>query len=214
MKYKCINDNCKTDLNSYSQTEYRVSIRFVLITLLAISTSMFSNTAFSIDKAICNAESNYIKRRLGSEQEENICQTHMNKVMLIVNTASRCAYTNQYDGLEKLYAQYKHRGLVVLGFPSNDFGNQEPGNEQSIKSFCRLTYGVKFPMYAKTKLKGNNIDKLYTALEMASGEKPRWNFHKYLIDRNGYLIGSYSSSTKPDDKKLIKSLEKALAVQI
>lgn len=159
---------------------------------------------------ICQADTQYVKRKLGSEVTEDICQQHQHKVMLIVNTASRCAYTDQYDGLEKLYKVYKDRGLVVLGFPSNDFGHQEPGSEESIKSFCRLTYGVKFPMYAKTSVNGSAADPLYKALSKAAGESPRWNFHKYLLNRKGELIGSYGSAVTPSSKALLNAIEKAL----
>jgi len=171
-----------------------------------------SSPANSVEKNIqvCNNDSEFIKRRLSGNQQDNICETYKGKVMLIVNTASRCAYTDQYDGLEKLYANYKQQGLVVLGFPSNDFGSQEPGDEKSIKEFCRLTYGVEFPMYAKTKIKGDNADSFYMALAKAANQRPRWNFHKYLLNRKGELIGSYSSSVKPDNKTLLDTIEQAL----
>jgi len=163
------------------------------------------------DKAvICNDKSNYIKRRLGQTESDNICQRFSNKVMLIVNTASRCAYTDQYDGLEKLYSKFKDNGLVVIGFPSNDFGHQEPGSEKSIKEFCRLTYGVKFPMYEKTSVIGSAADPLYKALAKASDDTPRWNFHKYLIDKNGQLIGSFSSAVTPENHKLMTAIKQAL----
>lgn len=127
--------------------------------------------------------------------------------MLVVNTASRCAFTDQYEGLEKLYSRYRERGLVVIGFPSNDFGNQEPGSEGSIKEFCRLTYGVRFPMYAKSRVSGDNADPFYRALAQAAGTPPRWNFHKYLIDRDGRLAGSYNSFVAPESDRLIDAIE-------
>jgi len=172
------------------------------------STTVNANTEKTV---ICNDESRYIKRRLGQTESDNICQRFSDKVMLIVNTASRCAYTDQYDGLEKLYSKYKDKGLVVIGFPSNDFGHQEPGSEKSIKEFCRLTYGVKFPMYEKTSVIGSAADPLYKALAKASGETPRWNFHKYLIDKNGQLIGSFSSAVTPDNQKLVTTIKQALS---
>jgi glutathione peroxidase len=152
----------------------------------------------------------YVVRQLDSDQQDPLCKTYQGKVMLVVNTASRCAYTDQYDDLERLYASYRDRGLVVLGFPSNDFGNQEPGSEDKIKQFCRLTYGVQFPMYAKTHIKGDQPDPLYRALIRAAGEAPKWNFHKYLIDREGRLVGSYGSHVSPDKPSLTEAIEGVL----
>lgn len=186
------------------------SILFVLITL--VGSISFSPLVFSADKSnqICGQQEQYIVRQLASEQEDNICDVYKGQVVLIVNTASRCTYTDQYDELEKLYAEYKERGLVVIGFPSNDFGNQEPGNEQKIKNFCRLTYGVKFPMYTKTRVKGKDADPLYKKLSEVSGQTPQWNFHKYLINRDGVLIGSYRSSVSPYNSKIIQNIEQQL----
>lgn len=149
-------------------------------------------------------------RTLAGEKTVNLCQAYQGKVVLIVNTASKCAYTYQYEGLEALYARYKDQGLVVLGFPSNDFGAQEPGTEKVVKDFCRLTYGVQFPMFNKTRVRANNADPLYRALAKKAGEYPRWNFHKYLLDRNGKLIGSYRSQVEPLGKKLTTAIEKQL----
>lgn len=149
-------------------------------------------------------------RSLNENQQVNLCQAYKNKVVLIVNTASKCAFTSQYEGLESLYEKYKDKGLVVLGFPSNDFANQEPGSEKQIQSFCRLTYGVQFPMFAKTRVTKKYADPLYKNLGEAAGEYPAWNFHKYLLDRNGNLVASYSSFTKPLSKKLVKRIESLL----
>lgn len=150
-------------------------------------------------------------RSLNSNQDLNLCQAYRDKVVLIVNTASKCAFTSQYEGLEKLYAKYKDKGLVVLGFPSNDFANQEPGTEKQIQSFCRTTYGVQFPMFTKTRVRKNNADPLYKNLGEAADEYPAWNFHKYLLDRKGNLVDSYSSFTKPMSKKLVKKIEALLS---
>lgn len=170
-------------------------------------------TAHSADGArplICGNGNEYLVRQLDSDRQDPLCETYRGKAMLVVNTASRCAYTDQYDDLERLYAGYRERGLVVLGFPSNDFGNQEPGSEEKIKSFCRLTYGVQFPMYAKTRVKGTQADPFYRALTEASGEAPAWNFHKYLIDRQGRLVGSYGSQVSPDSRTLTQAIEGVL----
>lgn len=145
-------------------------------------------------------------RSLNEKQKVNLCEAYKGKVVLIVNTASKCAFTSQYEGLESLYAKYKDQGLVVLGFPSNDFAGQEPGTEKEIQSFCRLTYGVQFPMFEKTRVRKKYADPLYKNLGEAADEYPAWNFHKYLLDRNGNLVHSYSSFTKPLSKRLVKKI--------
>lgn len=159
---------------------------------------------------ICGSDDHYPVRRLNSNKQDEFCTAYQGKVILVVNTASRCAFTEQYAGLEKLYDRYRHRGLVVTGFPSNDFANQEPDNEQKIKDFCRMTYGVQFPMYAKTRVTGADAAPLYRALTDASGTQPRWNFHKYLIDRGGRLIRSFSADTPPESDELIDAIEQLL----
>ena len=182
----------------------------VWVVLIAMLLVPFNSHATATTQQVCGPNINYEHRRLDSQESENICEVNSGKVMLVVNTASRCAFTDQYEGLEKLYEKYRDKGLIVVGFPSNDFGNQESGDEKSIKNFCRLTYGVKFPMYGKTTIKGENADPFYNALASATGEKPRWNFHKYLIDREGKAVGSYSSFVKPQSKVIVDSIEKLL----
>ena len=147
-------------------------------------------------------------RLLDEEQQVNLGEAYKGKVLLIVNTASKCGFTGQYDGLEKLYERYREDGLMVLGFPSNDFAGQEPGSEKQIQDFCRLTYGVKFPMFEKSGVKKTNASTLYQRLGEAAGY-PRWNFHKYLVDSRGRLVGSYGSSVVPESGPLyehVKSL--------
>ncbi|WP_153145428.1 glutathione peroxidase [Dechloromonas sp. H13] len=138
-----------------------------------------------------------------------LCQ-YAGKVILVVNTASYCGFTSQYDGLEKLYARLKDKGLVVIGFPSNDFGEQEPGTEKEIADFCRLTYGVEFPMVGKTVVKGKDANPFYVKLAQITDSKPKWNFHKYLINRDATQVVAYSSFTKPDDKDLLKKIDEFL----
>ncbi|MCP5231769.1 MAG: glutathione peroxidase [Zoogloeaceae bacterium] len=133
------------------------------------------------------------------------------KVILVVNTASFCGFTGQYEGLEKLYSKYRQQGLVVVGFPSNDFGQQEPGSNVEIAEFCRLTYGVRFPMFAKAKVRGAEPDSLFGMLAELSGERPRWNFHKYLIDRSGTRVTSFPSELRPDSRELVAAIERRLA---
>ena len=140
---------------------------------------------------------------------QSLCQ-YQGKVILVVNTASYCGFTSQYDGLEKLYARLKDKGLVVLGFPSNDFGEQEPGGSKEIADFCRLTYGVDFPMLAKSVVKGKAANPFYLKLAEITGSKPRWNFHKYLINRDATQVAAFGSMTKPDDKDLLAKIEEFL----
>lgn len=133
-------------------------------------------------------------------------------VILIVNTASKCGLTPQYEGLEKLYKTYKNQGLVILGFPCNQFGNQEPGNEKEIKQGCLLNYGVSFPMFSKIDVNGDNEHPLYTYLKSQKGgffgSKIKWNFTKFLIDRKGNVVKRFSPTTKPED--LEKHIQKLL----
>jgi glutathione peroxidase len=140
-----------------------------------------------------------------------LCQ-FQGKVVLVVNTASQCGYTPQYQGLEALYRRYRERGLVVLGFPANDFGGQEPGGNREIASFCELNYGVSFPMFAKSSVvPGKAGNPLYDELAARTGQRPQWNFHKYLVDRKGEKVLSFASAVEPDDRRLVAELERMLA---
>ena len=148
--------------------------------------------------------------RLQGGQSQSLCD-YRGKVLLVVNTASRCGYTGQYEGLEALYRKYRDRGLVVLGFPSNDFGGQEPGSNREIAEFCRTTYGVEFPMFEKASVASVAQHPLFGALAARSGERPTWNFHKYLVDRRGAKVVSFASAVRPDDPGLVRTLERMLA---
>ena len=147
--------------------------------------------------------------RLQDEAPQNLCQ-YQGKVILVVNTASFCGFTSQYEGLEKLYAKYKDQGFVVLGFPSNDFGQQEPGSNKEIADFCKNTYDVKFPMFAKSVVSGNNPNPFFKMLIAKTGTTPKWNFYKYLIDRNGNVIDAFGSMTKPSSSSITGPIEKLL----
>jgi glutathione peroxidase len=140
------------------------------------------------------------------ERNQPLCE-YAGKVLLVVNTASQCGYTPQYDGLEALYRKYKSKGLVVMGFPMNDFGGQEPGSNKEISTFCVNEYAIDFPMFAKTGLKTNP---LYSDLAKATGEMPKWNFHKYLVDRTGKRVQSFGTKVEPDDAKLVGAIEHLL----
>lgn len=149
--------------------------------------------------------------RLQDEQEQSLCQ-YAGKVVLVVNTASYCGFTNQYDGLERLNERYRDRGLVVIGFPSNDF-NQEPGSNTEIAEFCRSTYGVRFPMFARTAVSGPGAHPFYLRLAELGGGPPKWNFHKYLIDRSGTRVVSFPSQLAPESPTLIGAIESLLAAR-
>ena len=137
------------------------------------------------------------------------------KVLLLVNVASRCGFTPQYEGLEKVYLQYKDRGLVILGFPANNFGAQEPGTNEEIKSFCSLKYNVTFPMFAKISVKGGDIHPLYKYLTDKQSDPDfagdiKWNFNKFLVGRDGRIVGRFEPPVKPDSPEVTQAIEKAL----
>jgi glutathione peroxidase len=156
----------------------------------------------------CPATLNHTLLRLQDEKPQSLCQ-YAGKVVLAVNTASYCGFTRQYKGLEALHERYQAEGLVVLGFPSNDFA-QEKGSNQEIADFCENTFGVKFPMFTASSVKGNQANPFFRHLIAQGATAPRWNFYKYLIGRDGRLIDSYNSMTEPDSKKLVSVIEKAL----
>ena len=176
---------------------------FLLAWLLAPS-------AQAADPGACPATLQHSFLRLQDEKPQSLCQ-YAGRVVLVVNTASFCGFTGQYKGLEELYSRYKDKGLVVLGFPSNDFA-QETGSNQQIADFCESTFGVKFPMFAKSSVKGPEASPLFRQLAQLSGTAPRWNFHKYLLARDGRLVDDYSSLTGPDSKGLVRAIEQQLAV--
>lgn len=162
--------------------------------------------------AACPALLQQIQPRLQDEKPVNLCD-NAGKVVLVVNTASFCGFTEQYKSLEALYARYRSRGLVVLGFPSNDFGQQEPGSGAEIAAFCENTFGVRFPMFAKSNVApgaGRSVNPVFAALAQRSGQVPSWNFHKYLISRSGDVVISHASATDPKDPKFVRDLEKLL----
>ena len=158
--------------------------------------------------ASCPAVLKHTFKRLQDEAPQDLCQ-YAGKVVLVVNTASYCGFTPQYQGLEALYAKYASRGLVVLGFPSNDF-KQESADAKKIADLCYNTYGVKFPMFASTVVTGEGANPLYADLIKATGNQPKWNFNKYLIDRNGKVIEYFPSKVTPQDPALVSKIEQAL----
>jgi glutathione peroxidase len=188
-----------------------ISIRWwvLLFIMLGSHVLVVAQTTPKSTSNTCPAILQHQFPRLQDDQPQDLCQ-YAGKVILVVNTASYCGFTNQYQGLEALYAQYQRRGLVILGFPSNDFGKQEPGTAQQIADFCFNTYGVKFPMFAKTTVKGPEQNAFYRAIQQASGKSPQWNFHKFLIDRNGKVVDHFYSMTEPQNPKIIRAIEKLL----
>ena len=151
--------------------------------------------------------------RLQDEKPQDLCQ-YAGKVVLVVNTASYCGFTPQYKSLEALYGRYRERGLVVLGFPSNDFGSQEPGSNKEIAEFCENTFNVKFPMFAKSHVKAGDatVNPLFVDLGRRTGETPSWNFHKYLVSRDGREVRSFGSKTDPMSENFVKEVECMLAI--
>ncbi len=135
----------------------------------------------------------------------NLCE-YQDKPILVVNTASKCGFTPQFEALEKLYEDYKSQGLLVIGFPSNDF-KQELSDDKKIGDFCRMTYGVKFPMMAKSAVRGSDVNPFYKQLIKATNTKPKWNFYKYVIAPGGEKVSVFSSLTKPDSKALMKEIK-------
>ncbi len=146
--------------------------------------------------------------RLQDEKPQSLCQ-YSGKVLVVVNTASFCGFTSQYEGLEALYAKYKDKGLVVLGFPSNDF-SQETGSNKDIADFCENTFGVKFPMFAKSSVTGKDANPLFKQLSAKTGTAPRWNFYKYVISRDGQNVVSFNSMAAPASRQFVKEIEKQL----
>lgn len=149
-------------------------------------------------------------RPLAGKTPVNLYAAYRGQVLVVVNTASKCGFTPQFEALEGLHARYKARGFAVLGFPSGDFMAQEFTDEKKIQEFCTLTYGVKFPMFQKVHVKGDDATPFYKALAKATGEAPKWNFHKYVIDRDGKVVASFGSRTKPDAPEVIAAIEAAL----
>jgi glutathione peroxidase len=144
------------------------------------------------------------------EGKDQALGEYKGKVALVVNTASECGFTPQYAGLEELWKKYKDKGLVVLGFPSNDFGGQEPGTDKEVQSFCQVRYGVTFPLFSKSVVKGQEASPIFRFLSSGHGE-PKWNFHKYLVDKKGEVVKAFPSDVTPSDPALVGAIETALS---
>ena len=168
-------------------------------------------TAAAAAPATCPPLLQHSFPRLQDEAPQPLCQ-YAGRVLLVVNTASFCGFTPQYEGLEKLNARYADKGLVIMGFPSNDF-NQEAKNREKTADVCFNTYGVKFPMFTTSSVRGDNANPLFRQLAQATGQQPRWNFNKYLVGRDGKPLAHYGSMTDPLDPKLTAAIEQALAAR-
>lgn len=163
--------------------------------------------------ATCPPLLNHTVGRLQDEKPQNLCQ-YAGRVVLVVNTASFCGFTPQYQALEALQRRYAQKGFVVLGFPSNDFGQQEPGNNAAIADFCENTFGVRFPMFVKTTVSGPQAHPLFQELARRSGQAPKWNFHKYLVGRDGQAVRGFASERRPDDAAITSEIERLLAAKM
>jgi glutathione peroxidase len=183
----------------------------LLLALLGLALAAAAPAARAADAAVCPAAISHTFPRLQDEKPQALCQ-YAGKVLLVVNTASYCGYTPQFEGLEALYDKYKGRGLVVLGFPSNDF-EQEKGSNKEIAEFCENTYGVRFPMFAGSHVKGAEANAFYRQLAKATGTAPTWNFYKYLVARDGRILAVYPSTVTPEDPQLLAAIQRELAVK-
>lgn len=171
----------------------------------------WAQAAVAPGSAACPVVLQHTIERLQDEKPQSLCQ-YAGQVVVVVNTASYCGFTSQYKGLELLYDRYKSKGLVVLGFPSNDF-SQEPDDNQKIADFCENTFGVKFPMFSKTSVRGEQASPFFKQLTRLTQTAPKWNFYKYVISRDGQRVKAYSSMTGPQDKAFLQDIEQLLAAK-
>lgn len=175
---------------------------------LAVAMAFFAaGQAFAADA--CPTSLNHQFKRLQDGKSVSLCD-YRGKVLLVVNTASKCGFTPQFEGLERLFGRYEKQGLVVLGFPSADFGGQELESNAEIADFCRLTYAVDFPMFEKSSVKGDAANPLFRDLAQRTNSPPRWNFHKYLIDRRGERVLAFGTRVSPESPELLVALEQML----
>lgn len=182
-------------------------MKALLLTSLFVCTGLLTLMAQS--SSMPNSLFDFTMETLDGQQQP--LSAYEGKLILIVNTASRCGLTPQYEDLQALYDQYQDQGLVILGFPANNFLNQEPGSNEDIAEFCQKNYGVSFPMFAKISVKGDDRHPLYAFLEAQTGETPSWNFHKFLVHPNGTEIRPFAPRTRVTDAELKTTLTQWLA---
>jgi glutathione peroxidase len=188
------------------------SLSIVALALLLVSPESVASEGDAAEAGAPGSLLDLEARRLGGDAES--LSRYRGQVLLVVNTASRCGYTPQYEGLQALYQRYESQGFSVLGFPSNEFGNQEPGSDREIGAFCQANYGVTFPMFSKVRVRGDGAHPVYaylTSLPTPIGGAVQWNFQKYLVDRSGRVVARYASGVRPEDPKLVADIERLLA---
>jgi glutathione peroxidase len=183
-------------------------MNMLMLTLTAV-TSLF-NTSTVVD-----SEANIYKYNVKNINLNDVeLSDYKGKVLLIVNVASKCGFTNQYEGFQKIYEEYKDQGFEILGFPCNDFGGQEPGTNEEIQEFCSLNYSTSFPMFDKVKVKGKEKHPLFEMLtnnSVTGKSNIKWNFEKFIIDKEGNIVDRFRSATKPDSKKVVSVIERELS---
>ena len=191
--------------------QFMKTVSILVLGLVSVCNFASGATKSSSSASDCPA---ILDHRFSSLQgkPQDLCQ-YRGKVLLVVNTASYCGYTEQYQGLQALYEKYQKRGLVVLGFPANDFGKQEPGSNAEVADFCERTYKVRFPMIEKTSVLAGQANPVYEALFKATGERPKWNFHKFLVARDGTTVKSFSSRVAPESSAFVAEVEALLLVK-
>ena len=178
---------------------------------LVLGVTLLTGAAFAQGSAAPRGVLDHQFRQLAVRETVDLRSAYGGDVVLIVNTASKCGFTPQYEALESMHARLRPRGFAVLGFPSGDFKEQEFEDEAAIQEFCTLTYGVKFPMFQKVHVIGPDATPLFKQLTEATGQAPQWNFHKYLVGRDGRVLGQWGSRTRPDDPQILAAIERALA---
>jgi len=194
--------------STQTPTPARLLAFFVVLAGAALGSTAWADNSKT---SACPTVLQHTADRLQDEKPQNLCQ-YAGKVVVVVNTASFCGFTPQYKSLEELHARYKDKGLVVLGFPSNDF-SQEPDNNIKIADFCENTYGVKFHMFSKTTVRGSDASPLFKQLTKLTDSAPKWNFYKYVISRDGQKVQSFNSSTDPLSKGFLSEVDKLVAAQ-
>ncbi|KAB2823233.1 glutathione peroxidase [Aliivibrio finisterrensis] len=181
-------------------------MKYSLLCFTILITSLTSTFAFS---ASCPEILNGKQRLLNSNEEIELCEEFQGKILLIVNTASQCGFTPQFEQLEQLHQTYKNKGFTVVGFPSNDF-RQDRGSEKQSAKICYLDYGVTFPMMARTSISGPNANPVFLEIQQQAGVKPKWNFYKFLVNKEGKVVATFPSSTAPNSSTLKNAIEQQL----
>lgn len=186
-----------------------LNMKTVLLSASVLAMSMFMGASLA-QANDCPTLLKHMKRKLNSQEVVNMCDAYGGKAVLFVNTASKCGFTPQFEGLENLYSTFKNDGLVVVGFPSNSFA-QEYSDEGKTAEVCELTYGVNFPMFETISVRNEDVDPIYAKLAELTGKKPKWNFNKYLMSPDGKTVKHYGSRTKPEDEDFLKDITEALS---